>query len=110
MDGLHHLHTRKRIYEKLESYPHTEFRKRFLDWLIYGVSILAPVMNLPQLYEVWYYRDASGVSLISWASFAVFSVLWLFYGVVHRERPLIVMHAFLAIEQALIALGTAVYG
>ena len=108
--GLYHLHIRKRIHLKKEKYPHPNKFKRYYDKLMYLVAILVPIMNLPQVYKIWHYRDASGVSLISWFSFFAFSVLWLGYGILHKAKPLIVMYSFLIIVQFLIVFGIFLYG
>ena len=107
---FHHRQVRKRIYEAKEPFPHPDRGKRILDNAIYGVAVLAPVMNLPQLFKIWLHQDATGVSLASWASFSVFSLIWLIYGVVHKERPIIIMNFALMIIQAGIAVGVVLYG
>lgn len=43
-------------------------------------------------------------------SFSIISVIWLGYGIVHRDRPIILMNFALMIIQALIAIGTLLYG
>ena len=108
--GLHHQNIRKRIHIKHEPFPHQENIKKTFDRLIYVVVILGPIMNLPQLFKVWFHKDASGVSFVSWMSFSIFSIIWMAYGVVHKEKPIMLMNFFLAIIQALIAAGVLMYG
>ena len=64
--GLHHFYKRKRIYQKLEPYPHPNKWKRLMDKLIYAVGIFGPVMTIPQLTKIWLDKNAAGVSAISW--------------------------------------------
>lgn len=66
-------------------------------------------MNLPQLFKIWLQKDATGVSFISWASFSIFSLAWLVYGILHREKPIIFMNLLLMVIQALIATGVILY-
>lgn len=108
--GLRHVHLRKRGYKKYGKYPHPDKFKKNFDKLILAIAIMVPVFNLPQLFKIWGYKDAAGVSFISWISFAIFSVLWLCYGILHKEKPLIVMYFFLIIIQVLIAVGAFIYG
>ncbi len=61
--GMHHLHKRKRVHEKLEKYPHPEKFKRFIDKVIYVFAIVGPLMNLPQLYKIWGDKTAQGFLL-----------------------------------------------
>jgi len=67
-------------------------------------------MNLPQLFKIWLHKDASGVSFISWMSFSVFSLIWLMYGILHKDKPIILMNLALVVIQALIATGAFLYG
>jgi uncharacterized protein with PQ loop repeat len=107
--GLHHLHKRKRIHVKHEKYPHPNRLKRFFDRVILGVCILVPLSNLPQLFKIWLHKDASGVSALSWGFFACFSSLLLVYGVLHKEKPIVLMYCLLAIIQVSVAVGAIVY-
>ena len=66
-------------------------------------------MNLPQLIKILDTKDASGVSLTSWIGFSIFSLVWLIYGLVHKEKPIIFMNFALLIVQSLIAIGTFIY-
>jgi len=80
-----------------------------VDHLIYGVVIIGPLMNLPQLFQIWIKKNAAGVSVISWASFALFSVIWMIYGIIHKEKPLIIMNTALIVIQGLIVAGILLY-
>jgi len=109
-NATHHYHIRKRIHLKHEPFPSPEKIKRVFDKLIYIFVVLSPIMNLPQLLKIWLQKDASGVSLISWTSFSFFSLVWFFYGLLHKEKPIIFMNFALMIIQAFIAVGIVLYG
>jgi len=51
-EPIHHYHTRKRIYKKLEEYPPPNNWKRFLDKSIYVVGAVCPIMTIPQLMKI----------------------------------------------------------
>lgn len=108
--GLHHAHKRKRIYEKYEPYPHPDKWKRFMDKAIYVVGIAGPIMTLPQVMKIWVEKNATGVSLISWASYLIFAVFWLVYGIMHKEKPIILTFSGWLILELLIVAGILVYG
>ena len=74
------------------------------------VAVLVPLAHIPQIFKIWYYKDASGISLISWSSFVVFSLLWLYYGFLHKEKPLIIMYIFLLFIQIIILIGGFLFG
>ena len=84
-NGFHHLHTRKRIYKKLEKYPSPNLFKRGLDYLMYGVAIGAPLTLLPQVYQLYAFKEAAGLSLLTWLLLACINVLWCAYASVHKE-------------------------
>jgi MtN3 and saliva related transmembrane protein len=89
---------------------HDHDTRRVIDRLIYVVVIGGPLMNVPQLYKIIIHKNAMGVSAISWMAFAIGSLLWLSYGIVHRDKPIICMNAVLVIMQTLIAVSTVIYG
>jgi uncharacterized protein with PQ loop repeat len=106
---LHHLHIRKRISQH-EPYPSPDAFKRFLDKAIYAVSIIGPALTLPQIYEIWVHQNASGVSTISWAGYLAMAIFWLGYGVIHKEKPIIIAYVLWIILEALVVVGAFLYG
>jgi len=73
------------------------------------VSVLVPLSNLPQFFKIGIYKSVSGVSVVSWIFFATFSFIWLIYWVLHKDRPIIIMHSLLVIVQVFIAVGAFTY-
>ncbi|MBN1941034.1 MAG: hypothetical protein JW772_02525 [Candidatus Diapherotrites archaeon] len=108
--GMQHFQMRKRIHEKHEPYPHPQKSKRAIDKLIYIAVAAAPIANIPQLLKIWLEKDASGVSIISWISFSIISIVWLVYGIAHKEKPIIAMNCALIVMQILIVIGVLTYG
>jgi uncharacterized protein with PQ loop repeat len=76
-----------------------------MDYLIYGVAILSPIMTLPQLMQIWVDRNVAGVSLLTWSSYTVFAGFWLMYGLVHKEKPIIVSNIFSGVLNIIIVVG-----
>lgn len=107
---LHHFHVRKRVHRKLEKYPHPDRLKRFLDRLIYFVVFAAPFATIPQVYKIWIGQDAAGVSLIAWFSYILICLVWLVYGILHKEKPIIFANTGYIIVNILVFLGTLIYG
>lgn len=104
--GLLHFNIRV----KRKDYPSKDQLKNLFDKFIYIIVFLVPIMNLPQLLQIWVNKDASGVSLISWTSFSIFSFIWFVYGTIHKDKPIIIMNSTLMIIQAYIAYGVYLYG
>lgn len=76
-----------------------------MDYLIYGVAILSPIMTLPQLMQIWVEKNVAGVSLLTWSSYTVFAAFWLLYGLVHKEKPIIVSNIFSGVLNIIIVVG-----
>lgn len=89
MLAFHHLDIRKRIHQKLEQYPHPDKFKNFVDKLIYATALLTPIVTIPQAYQIFSSRTAAGVSVFSWICFATANVIWVTYGIIHKDKPII---------------------
>ena len=46
VEGLHHFHTRKRIHQKHEIYPHPDRWMNFMDKAIYVMGVFGPLMTI----------------------------------------------------------------
>jgi uncharacterized protein with PQ loop repeat len=110
VDAIHHLHSRKRIHENLEEYPHPDKLKNIMDRLIYFVALFSVVMTLPQLAEIWINKNAIGVSILSWSAYTIASSFWCFYGIVHKEKPIIYTYAVASVLYCFIVVGILIYG
>lgn len=109
-EGLHHFHKRKRIYQKLEPYPHPDKLKRVIDKCIYIVTLFGLVMTIPQLTKIWLGKNAEGVSVISWTAYLFSAGFWMAYGVVHKEKPIIFSNLAWIILELFIIIGIVMYG
>ncbi len=109
-DAMHHAHIRKRIHKNLEEYPHPNKHKRVLDRIIVWVSPIGPIMMLPQLYKIFTEQNTSGFSLVSWVTITLNAGLWLYYGIVHKEKPIIYLYIMWLIIDALIVVGIVLFG
>jgi MtN3 and saliva related transmembrane protein len=107
--GMHHLHKRKRVYKKLEKYPHPDKFKRIFDKLIYFVAIFGPLFTIPQVIKIWINHDASSISIFSWSGYLCLSIIWFTYGVLHREKPIIITNTLIFILNLLVVIGTILY-
>src|SRR3989339_1535954 len=103
--GLHHAHQRKRIHLKHEISPHPDRWIHFMDRAIYVVGVIGPLMSIPQIVKIWGEQNAAGVSLVSWLAFLIHSLFWLGYGILHREKPIIVAYCLWVTFNFLIVLG-----
>ena len=107
--GLHHFHKRKRIHQKHELYPHPHKLKRIMDRAIYAVGIFGPIMTIPQITKIWVHKTAAGVSVLSWIAYLICAAFWLFYGILHKEKPIIFTYSIWILLDILIIIGVLIY-
>ncbi len=78
---------------------------RTLDSLAYLMGGMTVIVNVPQLIAVWTAPNLVGVSLVSWCGFLLASCFWLFYGILHRQKPIIAVNGMLLLVQTAIVAG-----
>lgn len=81
-----------------------------MDKAIFFVGIAGPIMTIPQFTKIWIEKNAAGVSLTSWSAYAIISLCWLTYGIVHNEKPIIVTYASWFIIETCIVIGIIRFG
>ena len=104
--GAHHLHMRRMQKETAPINP----KVKFLDNIVYVVSVVFPLTTLPQIYQIFSTQDAQGVSLLTWILYIAFSIPMLIYTIVHKVKPLIIMNILWIAVYSLVVVGTILYG
>ena len=108
--GLHHRSKRKRIYQKYEDYPHPNKVKRFVDVVVYIMGIIVPILTIPQAAQIWLNKTAEGVSSITWIAYLINTVIWTIYGILHKEKPVIITFSLMTIINIVIVVGIFIFG
>ena len=110
MKGVeHHIHQRKRE-GSLEPYPSGRAGVRWLDRAAIAAGILGPIMTLPQIYQIFYFHNAAGVSVLSWLAFGILDVPFILYGKVHKDKLIFVTYVLWFLANMTVALGAIIYG
>jgi uncharacterized protein with PQ loop repeat len=107
--GMKNLQMRKRLHSRIDPYPHPQKFTRYYDYLMYMVGTIAPLALVPQIYQLYVYRNASGLSILTWSLLGTTNLLWATYGVIHRERPIIFANAGMATLDCVIVLGILLF-
>lgn len=107
---LHHLHIRKRVSKSLEPYPARSPWKRLLDKVIFAAGVIGPIFSIPQIVLIYSNRDATGISPVSWFGWAALDIIWIVYGLVHKEPPIAVTYTFWFVVNLTVAFGAILYG
>jgi uncharacterized protein with PQ loop repeat len=72
------------------------------DNMMVIAGLISPLATIPQIVKLFatHSEHAAGQSLTTWLAYTVIALLWVVYGVLNRQRAVLVGNA----------LGTAVYG
>ncbi len=104
--GIHYYHKRKKSTKKVKDSD----LKKFVDKSIYIVALFGPLMTIPQLLKIWVDQNATGVSALSWSGYLIAALFWLFYGILHKEKPIILTNILWVVLEVFIVIGTLIYG
>lgn len=110
MRGLHHLHIRKRRAAGLEPFPARHGWMRTLDAVVMAAGIIAPLMTIPQILKIFVLQDAQGISILTWASYALFDIPWIIYGFAHHSRPIATTYILWFLMNLSVVVGALLYG
>ena len=100
---LHHLRKRRKSAKR------NEFEMEILDYIVYAASILGPLMTIPQILVIWNTKTAAGVSIISWLGFVIYNSIWLTYGIVRKDPPIILSNFLWVLLQITVVVGAIIY-
>ncbi|MBP7118634.1 hypothetical protein KBA63_00975 [Candidatus Woesebacteria bacterium] len=56
----------------------------------YIAVALGIIMTVPQIMTIWIEKKVDGVSIVTWISYSLLTVFWIYYGVLHKEKPIII--------------------
>ncbi|OGK38066.1 hypothetical protein A3F03_02505 [Candidatus Roizmanbacteria bacterium RIFCSPHIGHO2_12_FULL_41_11] len=94
-----YLH-RKKINKRFPKNP-----RHFVDRLVLIMSVVTPLMTVPQVLQVWVDRQVAGLSLATWGTYAFSSLLWLIYGVKHKDKPIVLVNGLMLVCNFLVTVG-----
>jgi uncharacterized protein with PQ loop repeat len=103
-----HQSLRKR-FAKLQQYPHPKLRVRALDLIVLIAGILSPLMVIPQIIKIYSTHEAIGVSALSWGAFTVLDAPFIVYGIVHKERPIVITYVLFCAMNLAVTIGAIIY-
>ncbi|MBI2409786.1 hypothetical protein HYV30_01965 [Candidatus Kaiserbacteria bacterium] len=108
---LFHLHLRKRLAQKhLEPYPARTPWLRFLDRIILLVGLGGPLATIPQIVKIYGSKSAADISPATFGAYAALDIVWIFYGLAHRERPIIWAYSSWLVVNTIVSAGALLYG
>jgi uncharacterized protein with PQ loop repeat len=87
----------------------TQKFKRTIDHLIIFGAILYPIVSLPQLIKIWVRESAADVSFLAWTGYLIGASVLFTYGIVHKEKPLIVFYGAMVLVDIAIIISIVIF-
>jgi uncharacterized protein with PQ loop repeat len=79
------------------------------DKLIVILGLVNVIATVPQITQIWQNQDASGVSLITWAYYVIFTAILLVYAVLIKAKPMIIMYTGNSIVYSIVLAGVIIF-
>jgi len=76
---------------------------------VYAISVVGPLATVPQIVEIYFRKNVSGISLLSWSLYFLLTIPLILYAVVHKEKPLILMYSINGFFNLSVVIGIFVY-
>jgi uncharacterized protein with PQ loop repeat len=80
-------------------------KKNSFEKFMLVFATVEPIATIPQIIAVWNSSGSQGVSLITWAFYTMTSIIWFAYGIIQKDKPLILSGALWVTSQGLVVLG-----
>ncbi|MCK5472295.1 hypothetical protein KAI54_03865 [Candidatus Gracilibacteria bacterium] len=107
--ALYHIHRQNRIVKLRKPLFQDKWICLF-NRAALVVGVLGPLFSIPQVYKIWVFQNAAGVSLISFSAYFIFDIVLIIYGIMHREKLITMMYVLWLIANGLVAIGAFLYG
>ncbi len=108
--GALHSRRKKKEHHYLE---HAEEernpQKRFIDNVCTIFSIIMPLTTLPQIIQLFTSQSAQDLSLVMWVLYCIGVIPFLIFGVMHKERQLVVLNSLWLVVQLVMIIGIVMY-
>lgn len=103
--GQRHKHERT---HGVHAHRPTRYTK-FLDRLTFIAGIVGPFTVLPQIYSIFSTHSAQGVSLMTWLLIFIVTLPWIFYGIAHKDKSIIVSFSLWEVVNLAVVVGVIIY-
>lgn len=78
---------------------------KIVDKGIYVIAALGPLSAFDQVWQIWAIGNTNGVSLLMWLSWIPGAIFWLIYGILHKDKPIILTQSLWLVMQLAIVSG-----
>ena len=77
--------------------------------LLGSLSIFTMVMTVPQVLTIWVSHRAAGISMLSWGAYLVSAAIWLWYGLLKRDKNIYLPRMGWILLDCAVIIGAVVY-
>lgn len=103
-------HHNKQLKKKRTLVVKKSAHTQLVDRATFVAAILEPVITIPQATVIFQHHTAAGVSLSTWVGYDVLTCVWIWYGIVHKERIILMYQSLFMIVQTAVIIGGLMYG
>lgn len=82
---------------------------KLIDRVTAIVAVVGPLLTAPQVYAIYAERDATMVSMSTWIGFNIASIIWTWYGYVHRDWLIVTYQGIFVVLQTALIIGGMMY-
>lgn len=58
----------------------------------YPVGLLSLLASIPQIVDVWKYKNVESLSLLTWIGWTLTNIFWIGYGIVDKDKPILFLY------------------
>lgn len=84
-------------------------RLEAVDRLMMVVALLHPLSGLPQIIDIYVNQNVAGVSILTWIGFMSFGSIYLYYGILHKLKPVILTQILWMIVDVMVIIGVLIF-
>ncbi|HQU08192.1 MAG: hypothetical protein B7X04_03835 [Parcubacteria group bacterium 21-54-25] len=81
-----------------------------LDNITFVAGIAGPFTVLPQIWQIFTTHQAAGVSATSWTLMFIVTFPWIFYGIAHKDKAIIISFILWEVVNLIVVVGAVLYG
>jgi len=89
---------------------HRKAKYKTVDRLTYIAAIVEPAITIPQVIVIFRDKTAAGIAISSLFGAQIFTLVWLWYGIIHKEKVIVLYQIGWLVLQTLIIIGGLKYG
>ena len=104
------LHAHKHLKRHRVLTAQKKYKPLFVDRATYIAAVIEPIITIPQVMIIFRTKTAAGVSLVSWIGYEILTAVWVWYGIVHKDKLILLYQGLFLIVQGAVIVGAIIYG